>query len=286
MADSPMSGTHHRVNGINLHVMEAGPKDGPLAILLHGFPEFWWGWRHHIESLAQAGFRVVAPDQRGYNLSDKPVGTRAYELDTLAADVVALADRYGRQRFHVVGHDWGGLVAWWAASRYPRRIDRLVVLNAPHPAVAGSYLRRHPSQMVKSSYIAFFQLPLLPERLLAQDGHARMRRALRGSSRQGTFSDEDLATYEQAWARPGALTGMLNWYRALRHRPSMPDPQVNAPTLLLWGVQDRFLEQGLAEESLRLCRAGRPVWFERATHWLHLEEPDEVGDEIVEFLSP
>jgi pimeloyl-ACP methyl ester carboxylesterase len=236
--------------------------------------------------LVAAGLRVAVPDQRGYNLSDKPRGARSYGLDTLAGDVVALADVYGRQRFHLVGHDWGGLVAWWAASRHPQRIERLVILNAPHPAVAGAYARRHPSQLLKSSYVGFFQLPLLPERMLAQDGFARMCRALRGSSRRGTFSDDDLARYRHAWAQPGALTGMLNWYRALRYRPTMPNPRVNAPTLLLWGVRDRFLERGLAEASLALCQAGRPVWFEQATHWLHLEEANDVTDEMVEFLSP
>ncbi|HEV2559553.1 MAG TPA: alpha/beta hydrolase [Microvirga sp.] len=286
MIDALPRSVHHRVNGVTLHVMEAGPETGPLVILLHGFPEFWWGWRQQIEALAEAGFRVVVPDQRGYNLSEKPRGVRAYDLDALAADVTALAQVYGNGRFHLVGHDWGGLVAWWAASRHPHRIERLVILNAPHPAIAGAYMRRHPSQMLKSSYIGFFQIPRLPEKMLAADGFARMRQALVGSSRPGTFSQEDLAAYDHAWAQPGALTGMLNWYRALKYRPAMPNPRVNAPTLVLWGTQDRFLERGLAEDSLRLCQAGRPVWFEKATHWLHLEEADEVNRELVEFLSP
>lgn len=281
----PVRAARRRVNGVTLHVMEAGPADGPVVLLLHGFPEYWWGWREQIGPLAEAGFRVVVPDQRGYNLSDKPRGVSTYGLDTLAADVVGLAQAYGAQRVHLVGHDWGGLVAWWAASRHPHRIERLVVLNAPHPAVAGSYMLRNPSQILKSSYIGFFQLPILPERILARDGFEALRRALIGSSRRGTFSDEDLAAYHDAWAQPGALTGMLNWYRALRHRPAMPSPRVNAPTLLLWGVRDRFLERGLAEASLRLCRTGRPVFFDRGTHWIHLEEVEAVNAELIRFLS-
>ncbi|HEY8383307.1 MAG TPA: alpha/beta hydrolase [Microvirga sp.] len=276
---------HRTVNGIALHVAEAGPADGPLVVLLHGFPEFWWGWRRQIEALAAQGFRVVAPDQRGYNLSDKPQGVRAYELDTLVADLEALVRSYGRESCRLVGHDWGGLVAWWAASRRPGLIDRLVILNAPHPAVVGAYMRRHPSQMAKSSYIGFFQIPWLPERMLARDGFSALRRSLRGSSRRGTFSDEDLRAYDAAWAQPGALTGMLNWYRALRHRPSLPDPRVDPPTLVIWGEGDRFLERGLAEASLALCRDGRPLWMPQATHWVHLEEADAVNEALVGFLK-
>lgn len=282
----PAASTRRAVNGLTLHVVEAGPADGPLVILLHGFPEFWWGWRRQIGALAEAGCRVIAPDQRGYNLSDKPKAVRAYDLDTLAADVVALAEGYGRRSFRVVGHDWGGLVAWWVATRHPERVERLAVLNAPHPEVFGPYARSHPSQMLKSAYVAYFQLPLLPEWSLARNGHYALRRALRGSSRPGTFPDEDLSTYEQVWAQDGALTGMLNWYRALRHRPRIPGARVTVPTLLLWGERDRFLERGLAEASLARCERAEAVWFESATHWLHLEEADAVNRRLAGFLAP
>ena len=272
-------------NGIQLHAVEAGPRDGPLVILLHGFPEFWWGWRRQIEPLAAAGLHVLAPDQRGYNLSDRPAGVAAYDLDTLAAEVIGLADAAGQRKVMLVGHDWGGLVAWWTASRHPHRVDRLVVLNAPHPAVMGAYMRRHPSQMLRSSYVGFFQLPFIPERLLAAGDFALMRRALRRSSRPGTFSPEDLGRYAGAWARPGALTGMLNWYRALRLRPAIAHAAVEAPTLLIWGGQDRFLERGLAERSLALCRAGRPLWLDEASHWVHLEKPEIVNLAMLRFLT-
>lgn len=280
----PVTAFDRWVNGVLLHGAAAGSEGGPLVILLHGFPDFWWGWRHQIEPLAAAGLRVLALDQRGYNLSHKPRGVRSYDLDTLAADVIALADAHGRRHVRLVGHDWGGLVAWWTASRHPDRVERLAILNAPHPAVFGSYARAHPSQLVKSGYVGFFQIPRLPEVVLRADDFALLRRALRGSSRPGTFSEEDFARYKAAWAEPGALTAMINWYRALRRRRSIPDPRVAAPTLVIWGEQDRFLEKGLAGASLALCDSGRPVWFETAGHWVHLEEAEAVNAELIAFL--
>jgi pimeloyl-ACP methyl ester carboxylesterase len=272
------------VGDVALHVVEHGPDDGPPVILLHGFPEFSFGWRRQIGPLAAAGFRVAAPDGRGYNRSSKPVGVRAYHLDALVADVVGLADALGRERVSLVGHDWGGIVAWWAAARHPDRVERLAVLNAPHPAIARPYLLSHPNQMLRSWYVGFFQIPGLPEALLRADGYAALRRSLRRTSRPGTFGEADLDAYARAWCEPGALTGMVNWYRALRHfRPEGP-MRVAAPTLLLWGVRDPFLEIGLAEESLALCERGRLVRLEDATHWLHLEEPDRVNRELIGFL--
>ena len=272
-------------NGLRLNCAEAGPSDGPLVVLLHGFPEFWWGWRRQIPAFAGAGLRVMAPDQRGYNLSDKPTGARAYGLDTLAADVVALLHARGRDRCRLVGHDWGGLVAWWVATRHPEAVERLAILNAPHPAVLGAYARRHPRQALRSAYVGLFQLPALPERLLAAADFALLRRALVTSSRRGTFADADLAVYARAWSQPGALTAMLNWYRALPQRPRVPDPQVAAPTLVLWGERDQALEPGLAEASLSVCADGRKIAFPHATHWLHLEVPDEVNGALLAFLS-
>jgi len=278
-------GTRYQLDDVTLHAVETGPQDGPLVILLHGFPEFWWGWRYQIGALAEAGFRVLVPDQRGYNLSDKPEGRRAYDLDRLAKDVIGLADALGRERFAVVGHDWGGLVAWWTASRYRDRVEKLVVLNAPHPAVAGSYMRSHPSQMLRSLYVGFFQIPRLPEAMLSANGHRSLKDALRRTGRPGTFSDDDLAQYEKAWSQPGAVTTMLNWYRALPFKPDMKDPTVHAPTLVIWGTRDRFLERGLAEASLALCETGSVRWIESATHWVQHEEPEAVNAAMVGFLK-
>lgn len=283
-----MNGTDntYQVNGIRLLVTEAGPPDGPLVILLHGFPEFRWGWRKQIDALADAGFRVLVPDQRGYNRSDKPRGLAAYHLDVLAADVLALADACGAATFRLVGHDWGGHVAWWTATHHPDRVAQLVILNVPHPDVWLHLARHRLRQALKSYYVALFQLPFLPEWLLRAGRFQLLRLMMTGTSRRGTFSREDLDRYAAAWAQSGALTAMLNYYRALRlRRGGSTAPRVQPQTLVLWGVRDAFLERETAEASLRRCDRGTVVFFEKATHWVHLEEPEAVNAAILRFLG-
>lgn len=270
---------------VRLHVAEAGPESGPPTILLHGFPEFWYGWRHQIGPLAEAGLRVIVPDQRGYGGSDMPRGISAYHLDRLAGDVLALADAYGFATFRLVGHDWGGLVAWWAASHHPERIERLAILNAPHPGIVGAYMRHHPGQWMRSVYVALFQLPGLPERLLTVDRGRALRHALTSTSRPGAFSAADLDRYVEAWLQPGAMTAMLNWYRALVRLPRAAPPRVAVPTLILWGERDTALQAGLAEASLAFCDAGRIRWYPQASHWLAHEEPAAVSADLTRFLA-
>jgi pimeloyl-ACP methyl ester carboxylesterase len=274
-------------NGIRLHVVEAGLEGGPLLLLLHGFPELWYGWRKQIEPLAAAGFHVVAPDQRGYNLSDKPQRISAYNLDTLALDIVGLIDEAGAEKAFVVAHDWGGLVGWWLGVRHADRLERLALLNAPHPAVMRRALLENPRQRKRSSYIFFFQLPWLPERTFRRDGFAYGTKALRVTSRPGTFSDTDLDLYREAWSQPGAVRSMLHWYRAaLRSQPKKPPSlRVTVPTLLLWGGKDRFLGRELAESSIALCDDGRLEFFDEATHWIQHEEPERVNGRLVEFFG-
>ncbi|MGH1572620.1 alpha/beta fold hydrolase [Methylobacterium sp. P31] len=270
---------------VSLNVAEAGPASGPPTLLLHGFPEFWYGWRHQIGPLAEAGLRVIVPDQLGYGLSDKPPGIDAYHLDRLAGDVLALADAYGFSTVRLVGHDWGGLVAWWVASRHPERIDRLAILNAPHPAIVGAYMRHHPGQWLRSAYVGLFQLPGLPERLLTADRCRTLRRALTTTSRPGAFAPAEIDRYVEAWLQPGAMTAMLNWYRALVRLPRATPPRVRVPTLILWGRQDTALQPGLAEASLAFCDDGRIQWYERASHWLAHEEPAAVNADLTRFLA-
>ncbi|MFO7321533.1 MAG: alpha/beta hydrolase [Chloroflexota bacterium] len=274
-------------NGVTLHVVQSGPEDGPLVLLLHGFPEFWYGWRHQIQPLAQAGFRVWAPDQRGYNLSDKPRGLDAYRLDTLALDIVGLIDAAGRDRAIVVGHDWGAVVAWWLALHHAERLHKLVILNVPHPVVMQRALRSRPRQMLRSLYAAFFQLPSLPEYLILRDNCRGGKQALLKTSRPGTFSEADLEPYCRAWTQPGAMTSMLNWYRALvRRRPEMPaQPNVGIPTRIIWGAQDFALSREMAPESAALCDNGQLVMIEEATHWVQHEEPARVNALLLDFLG-
>jgi pimeloyl-ACP methyl ester carboxylesterase len=275
-----------RANGIELHAAAAGPPDGPLVLLLHGFPEFWYGWRRQIGPLAAAGLRVVAPDGRGYNLSDKPPGTAAYTLDTLADDVLGLARVLGRDRFAVVGHDWGAVVAWHLAGRNPERVERAAVLNGPHAATWRDFARAHPSQALRSWYAAFFQVPALPEWTLAAADFAAMRSSLVRTARPGTFPEADLRRYRDAWARPGALTAMLNWYRALARRGAPPrPPRIRVPLRVVWGDRDPFLDRGLVEAGLALCDRGEAFHLPEATHWVQHEEPERVNRLLVEFLA-
>jgi pimeloyl-ACP methyl ester carboxylesterase len=257
------------------------------VILLHGFPEAWFCWRYQIGPLAEAGYRVFVPDQRGYNTSAKPARVADYALDVLATDVAGLIDAAGRSRAMVVGHDWGGVVAWWLALRHPERVERLAVLNAPHPVAFRRYLLRHPSQLLRSWYTFFFQIPWLPEANFRRANWRALAGALHRTSRPGTFSDEDLDRYRRVWSMPGAMTAMINWYRAaMRHRPLAPmDPRVRVPTLMIWGVHDAFLTRGLAAQCPAFCDRGRVEWIEEATHWIQHEEPARVNRLLLEFLG-
>ncbi|HEY7216574.1 MAG TPA: alpha/beta hydrolase [Thermoanaerobaculia bacterium] len=274
-------------NGVRLHAVEAGPESGPLLLLLHGFPEHWYGWRRQIEPLAAAGFRVLAPDQRGYNLSDKPRRVSAYDLDTLALDVVGLIDEAGAAKARVVAHDWGGLVGWWLGIKHPERLERLALLNAPHPQAMRRALLRSPKQRGRSSYIFYFQLPWLPERTFRRHNFAYAARALQRTSRPGTFSDADVDLYRQAWSQPGAVRSMIHWYRAaLRAQPRWPaSPRVRVPALLLWGAKDRFLGRELAQASLGFCDDGRLEFFPEATHWIQHEEAERVNERLLDFFA-
>jgi pimeloyl-ACP methyl ester carboxylesterase len=274
-------------NGVTLNVATAGPEGGPLVILLHGFPEFWYGWRHQIGRLAEAGYRILAPDQRGYNLSAKPTGIASYAVDVLARDVIGLIDATGRDRAAIVGHDWGGIVAWWAALAHRERLDRLGIINAPHPLAFRKQLWTSPAQLLKSWYVFAFQLPRLPEAALRRNNWRGLVRGLIGSSRPGTFTEADLQRYREAWSRPGAITTMIHWYRAaIRARPPAPaEPRVSVPTLLIWGARDSFIRRAVADASLARCDRGRLVMFEEATHWVQHEEPDRVNRLLLDFLA-
>ena len=274
-----------RVNDVRLHVVEAGPADGPVLILLHGFPEFWWTWRHQVGPLAQAGFRVIAPDMRGYDLSDAPRGIEPYHLDTLASDVVALAAACGAERFRLVGHDWGGVVAWWVAARYPERVEQLVILDAPHPDVFATHATTHLSQPLRSIFVLLFQLPWLPEAALSVFRFAGLRTLIRLTARRGAIGSDELDHYVDAWRR-GSLTGMINYYRAVRKRKIGVPARIAPPTLVLWGEDDTFLGLPLAQASVEMCDTGELKPVKGATHWLQWEEPDRVTSEILGFLSP
>lgn len=275
-------------NGIHLHCALAGPVDGPLVLALHGFPDFWRGMTPILVALAKAGFRVVAPDQRGYGLSDKPTGIDAYAIGELASDAVGLIRALGHDRAHVVGHDWGAAVAWWLALTRPEVVSRLVVINVPHPGVLAAQIRHDPRQALRSWYIFAIQIPGVPETLaFSSRTRERFARVLARSANPGSFDEEYLRHLCQAWAQPGAATGMLNWYRAsVRRRPgSVADPRVHMPALILWGRRDRFLSESMVAPSAAYCDDVRVEVFDEATHWLLHDEPKRAVAVIEEFLA-
>jgi pimeloyl-ACP methyl ester carboxylesterase len=274
-------------NGIRLHVMQAGPKSGPPVILLHGFPEFWYGWRHQIPALVDAGCRVIVPDQRGYNLSDKPQGAKAYGVHELVNDIVGLIDALDYEKVNLVGHDWGAVVAWTLAISNPKRLHRLSIMNVPHPAVMSAFLRRDLEQLRRSWYVFSFQIPCFPERGMSANHWRGAERALRGSGKIHTFTKEDIKKYKQAWSQPNAMTSMINWYRAaFRYQPSMPkDLRVRVQTLMIWGMKDVALTYRMARPSMDYCDDGRLVFFEDATHWVQHDAAEEVNKLLIEFFK-
>lgn len=260
------------LDGVRLHYVEQG--EGPLVVLLHGFPEFWYGWRHQIAPLAEAGFRVVAPDMRGYNLSSKPRGISSYDIGLLAQDVKELIEERGESKAHVAGHDWGGAAAWATAGLHPEVIERLAILNAPHPRVFIEHLKS-PRQLARSWYMGLFQLPWLPEQL--------------GKRFADQFPERERARYEEAFAQPGALTAMLNYYRAMtRDTPWGAQRRirtVDAPTRVIWGERDRYLGSDLAEPHRADVPNLEQVIRLDTSHWVQHEAPEEVAALLVEFFS-
>jgi epoxide hydrolase 4 len=271
---------------VRLHYVEAG--EGPLVLLLHGFPQFWYQWRHQIPALVEAGFRVVAPDMRGYNLSDKPHGVQAYRVELLARDVERLIRTCGEGTATVVGHDWGAIAAWIAAMRLPGRFERLAILNVPHPARSLDGLLS-PMQLLRSSYMFFFQIPRLPEEVIRAGDFALLRSVFRSDPVQPeAFTAEDIERYVGAIARPGVLTASLNYYRALLRNPRETRAllqRVEAPVLVIWGEKDRFLSRRLAEPPrLWVPNLIRVKRLPDASHWVAEDCPLEVNTLLLDFL--
>ena len=287
---SPLESRVLHINGIALHVVLAGPPSGKPLIFLHGFPEFWFAWRGQIDHFVSSGYRVIIPDQRGYNLSDKPAGIANYSIDLLARDVVGVLDNVGGPKAFVVGHDWGAAVSWYLAARYSDRIHRTAMLSVPHPRVFIKNLIMNPTQLRKSWYMFLFQLPWLPEFIVRRRDWALLVRALQDTSAPGLFSDSDFEQYKESWARKGALTAMLNSYRAALLGPSKlaldrESSRVKLPVLLIWGKNDQFAVEAMARESLQYCDNGHLEFFESATHWVQHEEAANVNDLLSQFFA-
>lgn len=271
-------------NGIKFHTVQAGSRDKPLMLFLHGFPQCWYTWRHQLNQF-KSTHHAVAFDMRGYGESDKPADTAAYQPSELAADVAELVKALGHKSCVLVGHDWGAAIAWAVAHKYPEIIDRLIIMNAPHPR----YFQKNMSftQFRKSWYIFMFQLPLLPELMMSLKDFAAIKNAFvgrTGVTNPACFSPEDLEMYKYAISQPGALTAALNYYRNV-WRPLELRGKITAPTLVLWGENDHALgaelNNGLEHTVTKLTY--RP--FPNVSHWVPEEVPGVVCEEILRFLE-
>lgn len=292
-----MTDLEHRfvdlANGQRLHAVVAGA--GEPVIFLHGFPEFWLMWREALEHVGRDRM-AIAPDQRGFNLSSKPASVRDYRAKLLVEDVIQFADALGLGRFVLVAHDWGGAIAWNVAAWHPARVRRLVILNAPHPVTFLRELRHNPAQAAASAYMTLFRQGKA-ERILAEDDFRRLGRMTweQWGANGGPSGEAHRQAYREAWSRPGALTAMLNWYRASPLHPPEPDAplpvfdpelfRVRIPTLVIWGERDMALLPGVLDGLEEFVDDLRVERIPDASHWVMHERPGRVLAMIDEFLQ-
>jgi pimeloyl-ACP methyl ester carboxylesterase len=279
----------HRTEQVgSLRVHFAIDGSGPLVVLLHGFPEFWWSWRFQIEPLARAGYRVAAPDLRGYNETDQ---TGPYDLDTLADDVAALIGHLGEPRARIVGHDWGGEIAWHLAGTRPKVCERLAVINAPHPAVFARVIRRSLGQIRRSWYMFFFQLPWFPEHWLLKDGALLIKRMYRANAvDRSNFKDADIQPFREAFGKTGVASAAIGYYRAAFRQMLLGGrvryAKISCPTLLIWGKEDRALSyEELVPPTSRWANDLKIEPVVGCGHFAHQEKPDVVNALLLDFLA-
>lgn len=280
-------------SGLDMQVARAG--QGPLVVMLHGFPECWYSWRHQIRALAP-NFECVAPNLRGYGETDAPRGVENYAIEKLVGDVADLIEACGRKRATVIAHDWGGAIAWATAMMRPDVVERLVVMNCPHLKKFQENLRRNPRQMLRSWYILFFQIPWLPEAMLRARDYSMLTRSMRDSAVQkSAFSDDDMPHFREAFRNPYSITAAINYYRALfranlRNRgASEPwmDRRISAPTMLIWGEQDFALGKELTLGMEALFEGPFEIQYvPDSGHWVQQEKPEVVNDHLRRFLAP
>ena len=270
-------------NGIRLHYVTQG--QGPLMLMLHGFPEFWYSWRHLIPEFAK-DYKVVALDLRGYNESDKPQQQSAYVMNEFVKDVEGVIKGLGYDRCVLVGHDWGGAIAWNFAYAHPEMLERLIVLNIPHPAKFAEGLRT-PQQLLRSSYVFFFQLPVLPELLIQWSNYLAIESAFKGMAvNKSAFTQADIEAYKDAASRPDALTAMLNYYRNAFSTMGLRDWSVlQVPTLMIWGEEDTALGKELTYGTEKYVRDFQIRYIPNCSHWVQQEQPELVNRYMREFLA-
>ncbi|XP_040589397.1 epoxide hydrolase 4 isoform X2 [Mesocricetus auratus] len=291
--NDPSLGTHCYVrikdSGLRFHYVAAGERGRPLMLLLHGFPEFWYSWRHQLREF-KSEYRVVALDLRGYGESDAPVHQESYKLDCLIADIKDVLDTLGYTKCVLIGHDWGGMIAWLISICYPEMIMKLVVINFPHPSVFTDYILRHPAQLLRSSFYYFFQIPWLPEFMFSINDFKALKHLFTsrstGIGRKGRrLTTDDLEAYIYVFSQPGALSGPINHYRNIFNCLPLKHHVVTTPTLLLWGEEDAFMEAEMAEVTkMYVKNCFRLTVLSEGSHWLQQDQPDTVNRLIWAFL--
>lgn len=274
------------VDDVLLHVETSGPEDGPAALFLHGWPDLWFTFEPQMIALAEQGYRTLAPDQRGYGLSSKPATVADYEMPRLVNDIVLLIERMDAAPVHLVGHDWGGAVAWAVAIDRPDLVRSLTIVNCPHPQVFAESLRRKPSQLLRSWYMVAFQIPGLAEAVLGARGGAVLAAMLGHGAR---LSEADLDRHRAVWRHPGTIQRPLFWYRAMfrtiwHSRRAESDPTVRVPTQIIWGRRDGALGRHLAEPSAALCERSELHWLD-TRHWPHREQPRHVTELLAAWFA-
>ncbi|MBF2016893.1 MAG: alpha/beta hydrolase [Rivularia sp. T60_A2020_040] len=271
-------------NGVNLHYVTQG--SGSLMLMLHGFPEFWYSWRHQIPEFA-ANFQVVAPDLRGYNDSEKPASQAAYVMNELVRDVEGIIRGLGYEKCVLVAHDWGGAIAWNFAYDYPEMVERLIIMNCPHLAKFSEGLRT-PQQLLRSWYMFFFQLPLIPELFLQAQDYQFIENAFKGMAiNKSAFSKQDIDAYKDAAAKRGALTSMINYYRNLFNSATFNRNWsiLEVPTLMIWGEEDTALGKELTYGTEAYVKDFQIKYIPNCSHWIQQEQPQLVNQYIRDFLS-
>jgi pimeloyl-ACP methyl ester carboxylesterase len=288
----PITFDYAQLDGLRLHYAECGRENDKLVILLHGFPEFWYSWRHQLPALGRK-FHVVAPDMRGYNLSDKPSRVEDYRMELLVEDVIGLIQHFDASKAAIVGHDWGAGVAWAVAKEHPEQVASLAVMQVPPAAV----WRKNSSvrQLLRSWYMFFFQLPKLPEWAISRKDFSGIDRTFRERVvRKGTFSESDIEHYKQAMRQPGALTAGINYYRANVGRimfradddESKEDRRISVPTLFIFAEQDfAIIPRTVRGVENYVSGPYHEVRIPDSGHWVQNEAVNEVNAALIEFLK-
>ncbi len=273
-----------KTNGINLHYVKQG--EGKLMLMLHGFPEFWYSWRYQIEEFAK-DYQVVALDLRGYNQSDRPSNGKAYKIEEFIKDIEGVITGLGYENCILVAHDWGAAIAWTFAYTHPQMLEKLIIMNLPHPSKFQQGLKTW-RQLLRSWYIFFFQLPLLPELWLKSNNYELIGRLFSDMAvDKSAFSTEDIQAYKDAAAQPGALTAMINYYRNIfnnRLKKDLVNSQLEIPTLMIWGEEDTALGKELTYGTEEYVKELQIKYISNCSHWVQQEQPDLVNQYMREFL--